>query len=851
MNDPYEMYDLPPKRRITTYGKSVKKRPVPTGGTSGAGGSTTEVSAPSAALSRSSSTEPPPRSRPLANPERGKRRPEGSNANQVRRRVPKEINSQPLTTSISLGDGLLPDDGATGKRKLTRTYSERALESTDLYDFPVSPPPALRGPPPKRRSPGRQADENKTPKPTRIAKPVVRSETPPRDDIRMEDAAPQTIMPFSVKTSRSLAGLSMSTDRIAKPKQDIPLRPSREAPVLDRSLTKKRPSPPASSSGSQVAVNPGPRKKRLIDTLAEQAEESEEEDSQPISPPLASSTSKFDVDFTFRDASPPPDSTPQVSRSAPRPAIGTKKTGPKFTYSQQRTMLADDGDLLSLGLGEVVEEANGGSMFNFGRLPQVTTSSRFSFLDEDDETVNTGAVRSLHELRQAGANSRFADEVGDIMDRIGLPSAKPSSLRRGALLELAQKISQQGFRRQFRNHADEGSLLKMLEQEADVIAGYSILAIVITLLAASSSAHLVQQLRAPGFSVLLNRLLGESSDISLLARDKKQNVSKHAQNTLGTIKTSLLGLPIWTPCSPTTLSPRRLALKCLDLLMMQPSHSVGESDIFTPTITDHLFTILSTSLSDAAAWEFPHQEDSTDFYLALYVLETHSINAMESNQGPIWNRKYVPTVVRLLATALRRPSVEYNDTESLAIRLTLNVTNNNSNACLMFVEPGLLRDLARSSCGLFEMVLKSMKEEAFLTKAHETLVLMLAAMINLCAYYPPAARSLEQDRDGSTSTLDKLIRVFAENHSKTSDADSMEKTHLNVALGYLAILLGYLCLSAPIRDRFQVVHPNKSIQPLLDSINEFIAVNHKVAEVQGSQFKAMARLQSLVGQLMA
>jgi hypothetical protein len=70
-----------------------------------------------------------------------------------------------------------------------------------------------------------------------------------------------------------------------------------------------------------------------------------------------------------------------------------------------------------------------------------------------------------------------------------------------------------------------------------------------------------------------------------------------------------------------------------------------------------------------------------------------------------------------------------------------------------------------------------------------------------------------------------------------------------VALGYLSILLGYLCTHEPIRERFLVVHPKKSMEPLLGSIHEFIAVNHKAAEASQSQFGATARLQHLLAQL--
>jgi len=85
----------------------------------------------------------------------------------------------------------------------------------------------------------------------------------------------------------------------------------------------------------------------------------------------------------------------------------------------------------------------------------------------------------------------------------------------------------------------------------------------------------------------------------------------------------------------------------------------------------------------------------------------------------------------------------------------------------------------------------------------------------------------------------------------------MEETQLNVALGYLSILLGYLCLRSPIRSRFVEIHPQKGLQPLLDSIKEFIAFHQKIAEAQdtglgsghGAESAALTRLKNLVEQL--
>ncbi|KAK3685999.1 wings apart-like protein regulation of heterochromatin-domain-containing protein [Podospora appendiculata] len=843
----YSDYDFPPKKRVTTYGKAGKKKVQATVARAvRTEGSVTGNPAPKIVATTSPSSSPEPRPPPRATASSSRIRQQTTRSSRMAQPKPaEEAHSQPLPDTLGAGDH--DDDARAKKRRLMRTYSEKQEKSAGPYSTPDSSPSDARSP----VRPMAKEIPRSIPAPRRQPK----AQTTPEKDVKMKDDVSQG-MPFSAKTSRALDNLSVSVENPGRKNQQIPLRLSRvpKAPVAQSAVKKK--SPPPASSKVQSTVAQVPRKRRLIDALVSQAEGSSSEEDEALSQETAVSEMRRSSPV-LHSSSPPPSSSPHEQRPVVRPVLATKKSGPKFTYSQKRTMLAEEDDLLlgGTGLGGIDEEPSKGALFDFGRLPK--TTSAFSFLDEDDETANTGAVRSIHELRQAGANSRFADEMEDIMDRVGSPSEKPSSMRRGALLELAQKIREKDFRRQFRNHGDGGGLFKNLGEEMDLVSGYSIVATLTTLLATSVSAHLVQQLGPQGLAALLSRLLKEMTDIGQLARDRKQNVSRNGQTTLGTVKLSILKLPIWEPISPTSLSPRTLALKCLDLVMRQSTHSSGEAEIFSTAVTDQLFDILAAGSSNKAAWDFPGQQESCDLYLALYVLEGHSINAMQSRLGARWTSKYVPIVANVLETALRRPADKYDDLESLALRITLNTTNTNQAACCQLVDQGLLRDLAESACGAFEVFLNSMKVDAFLSKVHESLIMMLGVMINFCVYHPPASQSLEEREDVSRTPLNRLIRVFADNHAKTSDADSMEKTQLNVALGYLSILLGYLCLNSSIRDRFLSVHPKRSLQPLLDSINEFIRFHQEVAEArageegskQETEFAALSRLQSLVVQL--
>lgn len=752
-------FGFAPKKKVNTYGKAGRRRSqAATVGILRHAESAPVIPTTSTFKSPSSSPEPQQPLVRATNSSRPKPQHQGRiKTPGVRQKPPEEAESQP-PPEISRVESQRDDGARAKKRRIVRGYSDKGR-----FDGPYSTPDSS---PSGGRSSGSEIDE-KIPRSASNATCAVASRNTPEKDISMEDAGSAS-MPFSAKTSRALKNLSVSSKQPDRNKREIPIRLSAQG-SSSKSVPKQPPRPQITATGAhtQGPVAQATRKRRLIDTLAAQAEETSSEEEEASS--QASAVSHTRLPSTFRDSSPPALSGLSQPKTVARPVIAAKKTGPKFTYSQQRTMLADDDLLGGAGFDDLGNGSAGGALFNFGRLTKSSTINTFSYLDEDDETVNTGAVRSLHELRQAGANSRFADEMDDILDRIGSPSAKPSSLRRGALLEVAQKMKHKDFRQQFRNHSDGSSLFKSLGEETDLVSGYAVLAIVTTLLAATTSAHLIQQLRSQGLAKLISRLLGESADIAQLAKDRKHNVSRNGQITLTTIRGSLLDLPIWEPFSPALLPPRTLALKCLDLFMRQSTHTSAEDDVFSQAVSDCLFSILSDGVSDPKYWDFPNRQESCDFYLALYVLEAHSINAMQSRLSSRWTEQYAPTVADVLETALDRPADKFDDLESLTLRISLNVTNHNGEASRLFVEKGLLGRLAKSACVAFGLVLNSMKVDSFLSKVLESLIMMLGVMINFCVYYPPASATLEERDDGAGSPLNQLIRVFADNHSKTAD----------------------------------------------------------------------------------
>jgi hypothetical protein len=81
---------------------------------------------------------------------------------------------------------------------------------------------------------------------------------------------------------------------------------------------------------------------------------------------------------------------------------------------------------------------------------------------------------------------------------------------------------------------------------------------------------------------------------------------------------------------------------------------------------------------------------------------------------------------------------------------------------------------------------------------------------------------------------------------------------MNVAFGFLAVLLGYLCQSVPIRRRFTQLRPDKAMASLLSAIREFIAIRRYTQRAKADAMAEAAaheandteqRLQVLVAQL--
>jgi hypothetical protein len=501
--------------------------------------------------------------------------------------------------------------------------------------------------------------------------------------------------------------------------------------------------------------------------------ESSEEDNSEESDPedMSGVILSLDPSATETDIAGSQTLVPEPNPAAPLGSQGSQNAGPagpKFTYSRQRSMLAEEDLMAQLALDMPIQPApiTQGRRPRRGSIPSLQPLASFHE-EEDDEEGKGAAIRSVHELRQAGANSRFLDEIEDLLDRIGSPNGSQTSMRRSGLLDMASKMKDKTFARQFRANGVEQKLFVHLGQETDIVSGYLKVSLLISVLVEGSVPHIVPQLRRQGIARLLIRLLDCQASICSVAKERKSNMTKIGQKMVLEYNDYLRGLPMWEDLQPQIASPRTVALKCLELMVRQTREAGNDSDIFSKELTTKLFAILK-SATDESSWDLPKQQKAIDFYLALSALESHSIAARTVHDESIWITEYLPIIADTLETALTRPIDDFGVLQILILRLTLNVTNNNPKASDVFARGVLMSAMAEAIVAKFKIISRFLTEEDF-SVAVDHLVLVLGVMINFAEWSAAARESLQSLQGRSNDPLGSMVQTFMDNQERISE----------------------------------------------------------------------------------
>ncbi|KAK7398006.1 hypothetical protein QQX98_012634 [Neonectria punicea] len=682
------------------------------------------------------------------------------------------------------------DDAITRKRK-----RPQAAPSDTIYDIPSGPSPERRPKPPTSVP---------RPRPVGYLKSSASSSSePPRRKTTAKDS------------SRSTSNRVLPADSVA----------------TDLASSRARPDPPPITRGhSDRGPSSQTRRPRLIDALAAQRPNSPETDSSLEDEGLTQSslvsgpgTPSQQQPLTLaRDDS--------LSRPKARPGVILQGKRVKYTYGETRTILNDSQKTVDSGMASCEDELDA----LLATPPELSQPDPFSFGDDDvdlDGDIRP-AIKSVHELRRAGANNRFADEMEDLLARIGTPSNGPSSLRRNALLELAQKLQRKDFISQFRDHATRDKVAIDVGREADVVSGFALTSILVTFLNFNPAAHLLCQLAEDGLGKMLTLLLRIPEDIDALASQKKVRLSGATKRSLGEVKTIMMRMDIWQGRRLEELSPQTLGLQLLNILCrrVDPGYSAG----VVKDIKRDLTAIMD-HYTDADAGQ------DAVFTLVVSILETQSTLTMDNDDEVSWILQQTPKIAQFLSNALDKWSEKPTDMQSTIIKLAIN-TSNTAQGAAGLNNRTLLSRLSGRICAGFKSAQEAVSNRGLRSESYDGLLLILGVMINILEHCPPARENVD---DGS---LESLLTLYEQNKASTSEADSVEKSQLSVAVGYLAVLLGYLSLVESVRRRLAERTGGEGVSGLIGSILEFIgmyrSVDSKVHELEGlvNELQRMRRM---------
>lgn len=491
------------------------------------------------------------------------------------------------------------------------------------------------------------------------------------------------------------------------------------------------------------------RRPRLIDALVAQRDQSPEPNPlEPHALPAAAQTPRNPLG-EFR--------TPIAQRSVGRDARSRRAHSGealkgrkiKFTYSHSRSLFAEsqaqgDGtmdDATDFG----IDPFSADSML--AESPKIPGPGPFAFSSDDEDgegATSSIKIKSVHELRRAGANNRFSDEMEDLLSRIGVPQSSPSSMRRNALLELATKLNLDTFFGQFRDHGTRDKVAFRISEEKDPISGFALSAALVIFLSAGSAPSLLRQLADQKFESMIRRLFDQSEDIDDIASRRSANAPRGTKVAVHNIKDVLLRMKIWHGFEPIKMSPCLISLQLLDIF----SRHAKTEDL------EHVADQLEADMFGLAQkYTDPSIGADADYALILSILEAQSSVTTGAEKQARHIRQRSEVVAGLLQNTLRRWPAKRSNLDSTALKLAINTTNT-ANGASAFNDGEVLISLARSINAGFSSVQQTIRTRQLEDEFYDGLLLVLGVFINILEHCPSARSSVD------TTSLGTLVKLY-------------------------------------------------------------------------------------------
>jgi hypothetical protein len=413
---------------------------------------------------------------------------------------------------------------------------------------------------------------------------------------------------------------------------------------------------------------------------------------------------------------------------------------PKFTYAKSRSYLQEanpeDALLMSMDLDD----------------PITCSQTKDSQTEEEDEASQ---VRPTHELRRQGQNSTFHWENEMLIDDIAIKSG--NSIRRSTMLELCTKMASETFTRDLLDSSLAQQFLKNVGSNGEIVFDFIVAVATTFMLQSNPTSAVLDEIIHSQARDTLVMLLSNDVDIHKIAKLRRTNLSKIAQESVVAFRSVVLGSPVWSKSKPGTLSPQLVALKSLDLLVLGVRKTGCVGSILTHDIISKLVEVAWTTAERLKGDYGSGGDDRLILDLTFSILEALSL---APSKQTLWPSHTLIRLANLMPTA-----IELGDTAvtTLAVKLCMNLTNNKPKACQHFSDAAFVQSLVQSIVDRFKL-LETDSDEAQWTKTLDTLILSLGAMINLTEHSNEARVNI----DDKHLLIETLVKTFVAGSVRTA-----------------------------------------------------------------------------------
>ena len=443
---------------------------------------------------------------------------------------------------------------------------------------------------------------------------------------------------------------------------------------------------------------------------------------------------------------------------------------PKVTYIRERTHLGDDdlNDAVMLDAPFVTDTVfSKNPQRGASGLPQRQQDPTEAVYDGSDDIEDSqGApMRSIHELREAGGNTRLVGQLEATLDDLDERIGSSISARRSSLLSLASKLLEPSACRMFTDRGLEPRLLAQLNFGHDIIERSLLAASILQILLNTTTAAFHSQISLLKTTNLLVGLLGDTQDLTKQAKLRETNMSKQAQSEYTTFCMSFLRSPAWRTSKPPMLSGQILALQCLDLLVRQAREGGYLAEILSPDAID---CIAETFFPFPGSMQPQKPYSRTCLELAVSILESSTISGTAQNRDAEWTDTTLERVSGIFPFLGQNSSHECGSLQTLTLRLYLNLTNASPRVCETFSKPHIVNAVFRTMFLQFEQLSnpKSQHQEVY---ALDHLVLSLGCLINLAESSEAMRRLVVDLKMKERSYLEILLQLFVKKRRKVAE----------------------------------------------------------------------------------